>query len=158
MNQPIKNAKWQETARELLMEEEMKECSFTPQINKTYRGHSNGKKLRGVELEFSCDEKLMMNRSPNKTTLRGERMPNSGNKFNDLYELGKSMQLKRGRVDKTAEEAEFEKSRDECTFVPQTTRQHQQRWDKQMTSCKSVSSIRSAQKTIERMKSARAEK
>lgn len=45
-------------------------------------------------------------------------MPKSGNKYNDLYELSK--QLKQHKVirDKSNQEYEFEKSKDECTFTP----------------------------------------
>ena len=45
-------------------------------------------------------------------------MPNTGNKFNDLFELSKKMQPYREKQDKSLVDYEYEKSRDECTFKP----------------------------------------
>jgi len=47
-----------------------------------------------------------------------ELMPNTGNKFNDLFELSKKMQPYREKQDKSLVDYEYEKSRDECTFKP----------------------------------------
>ena len=47
-----------------------------------------------------------------------ELMPNTGNKFNDLYELSKNLQQHKKNIDKSTVEYEFEKSKDECTFKP----------------------------------------
>jgi hypothetical protein len=46
-------------------------------------------------------------------------MPRTGNKFNDLFSLGKIMaEQKKEQQDKTTEEYEFEKAARECTFKP----------------------------------------
>jgi hypothetical protein len=44
-------------------------------------------------------------------------MSHSGDRFNDLYNLAKRMQQK-PRQDKTSEEIEYEKNKDECVFAP----------------------------------------
>lgn len=44
-------------------------------------------------------------------------MSNTGDKFNDLYNLAKRLHAK-PKKDKTAEEVEFEKFKEECTFAP----------------------------------------
>lgn len=46
-------------------------------------------------------------------------MPNTGNKFNDLYELSKKMQPLKEHQDKSAQDYEYEKMKDECSFRPQ---------------------------------------
>lgn len=45
-------------------------------------------------------------------------MPNTGNKFNDLYELSKNLQQVKVKADKTKQEYEYERNKDECTFRP----------------------------------------
>lgn len=47
-------------------------------------------------------------------------MPKTGNKFNDLYQLSKNLKEVKTSQDKSTVEYEFEKSKDECTFKPQT--------------------------------------
>jgi hypothetical protein len=48
-------------------------------------------------------------------------MPTSGDKFNDLYELGKRINMI-PKAEKTTEEIEFERSKNECTFIPNCKR------------------------------------
>jgi hypothetical protein len=43
-------------------------------------------------------------------------MPNTGNKFNDLYELSKKLQPLKEKADKTTNDYEFEKMKDDCSF------------------------------------------
>ena len=51
-------------------------------------------------------------------------MPNTGNRCNDLYLLSKNMQRQRKNIkEKTANDIEYEKSKDECTFKPNLTQQ-----------------------------------
>lgn len=45
----------------------------------------------------------------------------SGERFNELYNLAKRLQT-RPKTDKTTEEIEFEKAREECTFAPNLKR------------------------------------
>jgi|LauGreDrversion4_2_1035121.scaffolds.fasta_scaffold162408_2 hypothetical protein len=45
-------------------------------------------------------------------------MPNSGNKFNDLYELSKIMKNQKKKEDKSTEQYEFEKHKSHLTFKP----------------------------------------
>lgn len=47
-----------------------------------------------------------------------ELMPNSGNKFNDLFELSKKLQPKKEKMDKSNADYEFERMKDELTFHP----------------------------------------
>ena len=49
-------------------------------------------------------------------------MTNTGNKFNDLFELSKKLQPLKQKEDKNAVDYEFEKSRDECSFKPNLTK------------------------------------
>lgn len=42
-------------------------------------------------------------------------MPNTGNKFNDLFELSKKIKPLKSK-DKNLDEFEYEKGKDECTF------------------------------------------
>lgn len=46
-------------------------------------------------------------------------MPNSGNKFNDLFELSKKLQPNKDKTDKSNADYEYERMRDELTFQPQ---------------------------------------
>lgn len=54
-------------------------------------------------------------------------MPNTGNKFNDLYELSKNIRQIKINNDKTTEEYEFEKNKTELTFKPQINKQGNER-------------------------------
>ena len=45
-------------------------------------------------------------------------MPNTGNKCIDLYELSKNLQKIKKPSDKNTIDYEFEKNRDQCTFMP----------------------------------------
>ena len=46
----------------------------------------------------------------------------TGDRCNDLYELSKHLQQFKWRSDKSNEDYEYEKSKDECTFVPNIIR------------------------------------
>lgn len=45
-------------------------------------------------------------------------MSNTGNKFNDLYELSKKIQPIKDQLDKTKADHEYERVKDDCTFKP----------------------------------------
>lgn len=45
-------------------------------------------------------------------------MPNTGNRFNDLFELSKILQPFKEKQDKSTADYEYEKMREECTFHP----------------------------------------
>ena len=49
-------------------------------------------------------------------------MNSTGDKFTDLYELSKTLQQFKWRKDKSRDDYEFEKDKEECTFVPNVTR------------------------------------
>jgi len=49
-------------------------------------------------------------------------MENTGNKFNDLYELSKKLKQHQIKTDKTNQDYEYEKSKDQCTFTPNLLR------------------------------------
>jgi trimethylamine:corrinoid methyltransferase-like protein len=89
-------------------------------------------------------------------------MPKTGNKFNDLFSLGKIMaSQKKDQQGKTTEEYEFEKAARECTFKPQINSSS----NKMALRNKSpnagqesegiVANIKGTQKQIERLKAAR---
>ena len=48
-------------------------------------------------------------------------MPSSGDKFTDLYLLSKKLKSL-PKQEKTSEELEFEKNKEECTFAPNCKR------------------------------------
>lgn len=48
-------------------------------------------------------------------------IPQTGDKFTDLYNMGK-VYNKRFKVERTTEEIEFEKNKDFCTFTPNCKR------------------------------------
>ena len=48
-------------------------------------------------------------------------MPQTGDRFNDLYTLAKKLQ-QRPKEDKTSEEIEYEKNAGQCTFAPNIQR------------------------------------
>lgn len=50
-----------------------------------------------------------------------EEVTTSGNKFNDLYEMGRYYN-KRLKADRDTEEIEYERNKDECTFTPNCKR------------------------------------
>jgi hypothetical protein len=50
-----------------------------------------------------------------------ESISHTGDKFNDLYLLAKVQQNKQ-KQDKTSEELEYEKNKEECTFAPNCKR------------------------------------
>ena len=79
----------------------------------------------------------------------GTRSVTSGDKFTELYNLARQQ---RPKTDKTSEEVEYEKNREECTFAPQCRRK--QSVDKPMEKQMSVHELRE----VERMKRAREEK
>ncbi len=94
----------------------------------------------------------------NSKTRSRELMSQTGDKFNDLYNLAKRMQGK-PKTDKTSEEIEFEKFKEECTFAPNSQRvkissqvMRNQEPETPITEDKFV------QKEIERMKKAREER
>ena len=57
----------------------------------------------------------------NSKTRSRDLMSNTGDKFNDLYNLAKRLHAK-PKKDKTSEEVEFEKFKEECTFAPNSQR------------------------------------
>lgn len=83
---------WRKHAQQILNEEEMKECTFKPQIPKD-------------DLSKSTYSRL------DQTGLTSQRP-----KYEELYDRAKT---KKARADKTKEEYEFERNKEQCTFQPQ---------------------------------------
>lgn len=110
--QPSKNPKWQETAKHIVEQEQLRECTFKPDV-KEYKKPLN----RGRSQEMLSKFNARKESSASKIRSR-ELMPNTGNKFNDLYELSKNLQQHKKNMDKSTVEYEFEKSKEECTFKP----------------------------------------
>ena len=61
--------------------------------------------------------RILKNQDP-MTFKSKDLMEQTGDVFNDLYVVSKKIEFIRPRVDKTANEIEFEKGRGECTFRP----------------------------------------
>jgi hypothetical protein len=96
-------------------------------------------------------------------------MPSTGDRCNDLYELSKALNSVKWRNDKSKEDYEFEKSKEECTFVPNLNKVlgDEKRLESnypsmRSTSClklkkhslqpsKSVSNIKAASSTVNRL-------
>lgn len=49
-------------------------------------------------------------------------MEETGDKFNDLYVLSKKIDFLKPKRDKSAEDVEFERAKDECTFQPKISK------------------------------------
>ena len=79
----------------------------------------------------------------------------SGDRFNELYTLAKRLQS-RPKTDKTTEEIEFEKAREECTFIPNAKRQSTDFVPVQPDA--RVKDDRYVQREVERMRKAREER
>jgi hypothetical protein len=83
-------------------------------------------------------------------------MTQTGDKFNDLYMLGKKLN-KRQKEDKTTEEIEFERNKDECTFAPNKDRQ-MRTLEVESTNDVKILDNKFVQKDVERMRKAREER
>lgn len=83
-------------------------------------------------------------------------MAQTGDKFNDLYELSKKINKMQPKEDRTSEEIEYEKNKDACTFAPNVKKFI----DRQATVDQDVKILddKTVQKDVERMKRAREEK
>lgn len=62
-------------------------------------------------------ERVMKNQDPMKYKSK-DLMEETGDKFNDLYVLSKKIDFLKPKRDKSTEDLEFEKAKDECTFKP----------------------------------------
>lgn len=107
LRQPAKDPKFAEVASLLIQKDELKECTFKPQINQ-------------FKSPKSKKSPILTQKSPPRPASAvkfrsKDVMPRSGNKFNDLYALSKILQ-KKGY--KTTEEYEFERNRAHLTFKP----------------------------------------
>lgn len=83
--QPSKNPRWQETAKQLIEQEELRECTFKPEVRE-YKGTNT----RGRSQELFGKFNSRKESSASKLRSR-ELMPRTGNKFNDLFELSKNL-------------------------------------------------------------------
>ena len=63
----------------------------------------------------------MKNQDPMKFKSK-DLMEETGDKFNDLYVLSKKIDFIKPKRDKSSQELEFEKAKDECTFKPKVRR------------------------------------
>ena len=61
----------------------------------------------------------MNNQDPRKFKSK-DLMEQTGDIFNDLYVLSKKIEFIKPKQDKTTIDYEFEKSKEECTFKPET--------------------------------------
>jgi hypothetical protein len=62
-------------------------------------------------------EKILKNRDP-QTFKSKDLMESTGNKFNDLFVLSKKIEFIKPKRDKSTQDIEFEKGKEECTFRP----------------------------------------
>lgn len=60
-------------------------------------------------------QRVTKNQDPMKFKSK-DLMEKTGDKHNDLYALSKRIEFVKPKVDKTTEEIEFQKSKQECTF------------------------------------------
>lgn len=63
----------------------------------------------------------MKNQDPMKFKSK-DLMEETGDKFNDLYVLSKKIDFLKPKRDKSSQELEYEKAKDECTFKPKVRR------------------------------------
>lgn len=84
-------------------------------------------------------------------------MPKTGNKFNDLFSLGKIMaEQKKDYQEKSTAEYEFEKAARECTFKPQINSSATKMAIRNRSpEGSTVLAVKGTQKQFERMKAAR---
>jgi hypothetical protein len=47
-------------------------------------------------------------------------MPSTGDRCNDLYALSKAMNKNKSNIEKSKDDYEYERHKDECTFKPTT--------------------------------------
>lgn len=124
---------WIEETKKELEEEERKNCTFKPKTN-NYRPHQHPDESRADESQTSY----------------GLR-EGTGDKCFDLYQL--SLLKQQQKADKTSEEVEFEKNKNELTFQPNLNKK------KPKSSAKRHKvNQRSVMDTIERMRRAREER
>ena len=67
----------------------------------------------------------MKNQDPMKFKSK-DLMEQTGDKFNDLYVLSKKIDFLRPKRDKSTDDLEFERARQECTFQPQISKKSKQ--------------------------------
>ncbi len=91
---------WRKNARNILKEEEMKNCTFKPNVSSYNIEPPSSRSMRADSKHRSKD-----------------LMPKTNNKCNDLYELSKRLQAK-PKEDKTTDERDYERNKKECTFAP----------------------------------------
>lgn len=58
-------------------------------------------------------------------------MEQTGNKFNDLYLLSKKIDFIKPKRDKSTDEIEYQKNKEECTFVPSLASQKKIKRDRE---------------------------
>lgn len=97
------------------------------------------------------------NNSAQKKLRSRDIMPSTGNKFNDLYLLSKNLKTKQTQ-EKTTEEIEFERAREECTFTPNVKRESKILPNNEKENQVKISDDRFVVREIERMKKAREER
>ena len=70
-------------------------------------------------------ERVMKNQDPMKFKSK-DLMEQTGDKFNDLFVLSKKIDFLKPRRDRSTEDLEFERGREECTFQPKISRKSKQ--------------------------------
>lgn len=115
---------WIEETKKDLEEEERKNCTFRPQINRNYNARQQ-----------------TTHNDPNTT----------GDKCFDLYQL--SVIKRKEKQDKTANDYEYEKNKEELTFQPNITKKKVKK-----NTRRQLDSKRSEEDAIERMRKARQER
>ena len=100
--------------KEEMEKKQKKECTFKPRIN-NYQLNKKGKKQKEEnKTSNEMDEGKKSNENSENKIINQNKKNN--NKFDELYEFGKS-KLK-NRSTKTREEIELEEQKSECTFQP----------------------------------------
>ena len=95
--------------KEELQKKEIKECTFKPKINQSYP------LAKKINKDLNDENQNITNNKTENVSKNGKKSK-SKNKFEELYEIGKNkIQAKKN---KSREEIELERQRNECTFQP----------------------------------------
>lgn len=120
---------WKEQAKQILEEEELKHCTFKPNIQ-----HKEG------------------HEAPRTANQADKGQAPSNEKYKQLYALAKPQ---KDKTDKTKEDYEFERNQQECTFQPKMNARAKQ---SVQVESGAVTSDKAVQKQIDRLNKAREEK
>eukprot|EP00347_Sterkiella_histriomuscorum_P000078 403377271 len=133
---------WRDQAKQILQDEELKECTFKPQLI----AHSDKAHLDASKSTLQLAQ---------NQTADSKNQPGAPQKFEQLYALAKHQKVKQ---DKSKQDYEFERNQQECTFQPKMVSKTSNLNDVSAMNAPGVSNDKHVQKQIDRMNKAREEK